>query len=89
MLNNALKYTERGQITISIRYDPEFCMIHCFVEDTGLGMTQIDTQKMFKQFSRADHGSKSKGGTGVGLFICQQIVENLNGFIEVSSKGLG
>ncbi|HAQ51584.1 MAG TPA: hypothetical protein DCR12_02320, partial [Lachnospiraceae bacterium] len=62
-----------------------------FVTDTGIGMSVEDMDKIFSSFSQADGSITRKyGGTGLGLYVCKQIVELMGGHIEVDSeKGKG
>lgn len=94
LLGNALRYTERGKVTISCsakKRGENRYMIHCDVQDTGIGISKEALQKLFKKFTQADDTTTRKyGGTGFGLAITKELVEMMNGHIGVESKlGLG
>lgn len=94
LVGNAVKFTEKGDITIRVQ-----CMhqtttkikISCTVSDTGIGMTSSEIAKLFKSFSQTDvSNSRKYGGTGLGLAISKQLVEMMDGTIEATStKGSG
>lgn len=93
LLSNALKYTEKGSITLSfegIRNDNTFYLL-LSVADTGIGIKQEDMEKLFDSFQRLEL-SKNRyiEGTGLGLTITKQLVHNMNGTIDVQSiYGMG
>lgn len=94
LLSNAIKFTEKGGITISVRQirsDADRVCIECAVSDTGIGMTAAQQAHIFASFMQADSSTTRRfGGTGLGLAICRQIVEQMDGRIEVqSTPGLG
>ena len=82
LLGNALKFTEKGGITISVEtysYNPEAILIS--VEDTGLGIKQEDIPRLFKLFGKLDDKSRKKmneSGVGLGLALSQSLVKLLN-----------
>lgn len=85
LINNALKFTDKGQITLGyFLNDSEF---EFFVKDNGIGINPEDHEMIFERFRQAHYGlSRSFGGTGLGLAICKSLVEMLGGRIWVSSK---
>ncbi|MCL2305211.1 MAG: response regulator [Planctomycetaceae bacterium] len=89
LLNNAVKFTETGSVTIAIQpvtVDPGFVTLRFFVKDTGIGMTQEQIQKLFQSFSQADGSTTRRyGGTGLGLVITKNFIELMGGTIEVES----
>ena len=90
VLNNAVKYTEAGSVTLSIRSeeDPlvEYAYISYSVTDTGIGIKQENIQYLFDAFKRVDDEEKQYiEGTGLGLAIVKQLVELMDGKIEVNS----
>ncbi|MDM7861555.1 ATP-binding protein [Alteromonas sp. ASW11-36] len=89
LLNNAIKFTDFGNVTLRLDYDNE--MIALMVKDTGVGMTNTDLQKIFDEFVQADLSStKAHAGTGLGLAITKRMVEIMGGNIAVDSvKGQG
>jgi len=92
-VNNAIKFTESGQVLLSIEQiskgEPKpGGRIKCnlSVSDTGIGMTQAQIKKLFKPFNQADASTTRKfGGTGLGLAISKQLASLMNGKIKVSS----
>ncbi len=90
IINNAVKFTESGEVVIAVRYmhsidDEE--IIHFRIQDTGIGMSEDQIGRLFKSFSQADSSiSRKYGGTGLGLAICKRLVEMMGGRIEVESK---
>lgn len=93
LLSNALKYTEKGSITLSVegtRNDDAFWLL-LSVADTGSGIKPDDMEKLFDSFQRLEL-SKNRyiEGTGLGLTITKQLVHSMNGTIDVQSiYGMG
>ncbi|WP_254319577.1 ATP-binding protein, partial [Vibrio coralliilyticus] len=84
---NALKFTESGHVEIHISLSSESGMLHIVVKDTGIGMTQEQLDKVFQEFTQADDSITRKyGGSGLGLSICQSLVNLLGGAISVESS---
>ena len=85
LIDNAIKYTEDGTITVRIEHVKHNLRIT--VKDTGIGMPQESLPRIFERFYRVDKGrSREHGGTGLGLSIVKHIVELYSGRIEVDSK---
>jgi two-component system sensor histidine kinase/response regulator len=94
LVNNAVKFTERGEIVVTValaervldRLNLKFA-----VRDSGIGMTPEQTARLFQAFSQADSSTTRKyGGTGLGLSISKKLVEMMDGNIWVeSSYGVG
>jgi|GEM_PF-1172123 len=86
LINNAIKFTERGDIVVSVT-PLERERIHFSVRDTGIGMNEEQQALLFKAFSQVD-GSHSRkyGGTGLGLAISQQLVTAMGSVIRVRSN---
>lgn len=85
LLDNAIKYTEKGNITIKCKEEKEKLMIQ--VSDTGIGMENDQLSRIFERFYRVDKGrGRKQGGTGLGLSIVKHIVELYGGNIRVESK---
>ena len=80
-LNNALKFTEKGDITFG--YEQRGKDLYFYVKDTGMGIPEKERQKVFDRFVKLD---TFKQGTGLGLAICQSIVNKLGGEIGVDSE---
>ena len=90
LCNNAVKFTESGEIVVGIEKageDDRSVELHFWVKDTGIGMTPEQCAKMFQSFSQADGSTTRKyGGTGLGLAISKKLVELMDGRIWVESE---
>ena len=88
--NNAVKFTETGEIVVTVEQISEHervTELHFSVKDTGIGMTSEQCGKMFQSFSQADASTTRKyGGTGLGLAISKNLVEMMDGRIWVESE---
>jgi signal transduction histidine kinase/PleD family two-component response regulator len=94
LISNALKFTERGGITVEVRRvsgDDREVRLHFAVTDTGIGIPDDAKDKLFQSFFQADKSiSRRYGGTGLGLSICRKIIELQGGRIGFDSKlGVG
>lgn len=92
LLNNAIKFTEKGTVILRVRSQefppPNTLMFE--VEDTGLGIAASEFDRLFKAFSQTEAGLKSGEGTGLGLPISQRFVQLMGGEITVRSQpGVG
>ncbi len=90
LVNNAIKFTEQGQVTVRVSLDQENAlssMVRFEVSDTGIGIPTERLNRLFKSFSQIDASTTRKyGGTGLGLAICKQLVELMDGQIWVDSQ---
>jgi PAS domain S-box-containing protein len=85
LINNAIKYTPEGSVTVTLTGDQTVAQIQ--VQDTGPGIPAEDLPHLFQKFYRVDNSmTRTIGGTGLGLFICRKIVELYNGRIWVESQ---
>ena len=84
LINNAIKFTEKGHITISISEKDQF--IECSISDTGKGIAPEDIPKLFSKFEQIGRGQCDEEGTGLGLTISKGIVELHGGHINVLSQ---
>lgn len=97
LVNNAIKFSDRGHITLTIeeekdiQKDEGFVYLKFSVRDTGIGLSPETQKRIFDKFSQADASTTRKyGGTGLGLSICQSLVELMGGSIGVESiEGTG
>lgn len=89
LLNNAEKFTPKGEIILKVSVLKEFesnIWIEFKVEDTGIGISKNNLQDIFKDFIQAEENIHLEyGGSGLGLFICKKLVELLGGQISVES----
>jgi CheY-like chemotaxis protein len=91
LLSNALKFTQRGGVQVSLGYQERDSQhrIHIRVQDTGIGMSPAQTACLFKAFSQADTSTSRKfGGTGLGLTICQRLANLLGGNVQLVATEL-
>ncbi len=85
LIDNAIKYTKSGSITVTLReLGPNY---HITITDTGLGITPEEIQKLFTKFKRGAAGKSSASGSGLGLYLSKKIIELHKGNIIVSSDG--
>ena len=90
LVSNGLKFTERGGVSVHVAADEiqeRAVLLHCDVEDTGMGIPRDKQKLIFEAFQQAD-GSMTRryGGTGLGLSICSHMVELMGGRIWVESE---
>ncbi|PTY03790.1 hybrid sensor histidine kinase/response regulator [Opitutaceae bacterium EW11] len=95
LLNNAVKFTDEGTITLDVKVDGRRkrpgaaadWILRFDICDTGIGIRPEDRDRLFKPFSQADSSStRAHGGTGLGLAICKRLSEALGGGIDVRSQ---
>lgn len=85
IIDNAIKYTMQGSITVKLTGDESVVQIQ--IQDTGVGIPADDIPHLFQKFYRVDNSStRTVGGTGLGLFISKKIIELYNGRIWVESE---
>lgn len=92
LVGNAIKFTERGGVGISVGMDQasspeaEHVVIRWTIQDTGIGMTKEQLDRLFQAYVQADASTTRRfGGTGLGLMICRQLVTLMGGTISVES----
>lgn len=89
ILNNALKYTDEGSVTLCIDYEPvedDKIMLILKAKDTGIGIKQDDITNLFDAFKRIDPAhNRKREGTGLGLSITKSFVDMMGGTINVDS----
>ena len=85
LIGNALKFTEKGQITVSARDDDTY--VSFSVTDTGIGIAEQEIPLLFNTFHQVDNSStREAGGSGLGLAITKRLVELHGGSIKIESK---
>ena len=94
LTNNAIKFTDKGEIVVSIRLqqlEEHAAVLRVDVRDTGIGLTPPQRSKLFQAFTQADTSTtRHHGGTGLGLTISKRLVEMMEGEIDlVSEAGVG
>lgn len=89
LINNAIKFTERGSVTLRVSLiseENQRASIKFDVQDSGIGMSEDQISRIFNAFAQADAStSRQFGGTGLGLIISSALVEAMNGDIRVTS----
>jgi PAS domain S-box-containing protein len=90
VLGNAIKFTDRGEVFLSVEAHPVFNKtyeVHFSVADTGIGISEESCGRIFKSFSQADTSTTRRfGGTGLGLSISKKLAEHMGGTMWYESK---
>lgn len=85
LISNSIKYTEVGKVEVLVEESGKFGKV--IIRDTGIGIPEIDKDRVFERFYRVDKGrSKAVGGTGLGLAIVKHIVDAHGSQVEVKSE---
>jgi two-component system sensor histidine kinase/response regulator len=86
LVGNALKFTERGRVIVSLRWDRATSELHVAVSDSGIGIPAGKLETIFEAFSQADASTTRRfGGTGLGLTISRELVRKMGGDLRVES----
>jgi signal transduction histidine kinase/DNA-binding NarL/FixJ family response regulator len=89
LVGNAIKFTERGKVTVEARLEQagsEPAKLSFVIADEGIGMTEEQVARLFHPFTQADSSTTRKfGGTGLGLVICRRLAEMMGAVIGVES----
>ena len=84
LVGNAIKFTDVGEVSVEVTVSDENFVV-C-VSDTGIGISEADQAKIFKEFQRADNSAtRERGGTGLGLAIAKRMIEMQGGHMWVQS----
>lgn len=90
ILFNAVKFTSKGHVSLTVEannIDNTRANVRFIIEDTGVGIPQADIDKIFAMYYQVDHPDhQSATGTGIGLAICKEMVERMDGHIKVTSE---
>ncbi|MCR5830772.1 MAG: response regulator [Lachnospiraceae bacterium] len=87
LINNAIKYTHEGSVTVDVSFDWNTEMLWVVVSDTGIGIKNEDLGKLFGSFQRLEEDkNRNIEGTGLGLNITMRLVKMMGGTIGVNSK---
>ena len=89
LLGNAIKFTDAGRVTLSVRAVPardDHIELTVSVKDTGIGIAEKDRARIFAPFEQTDQGRKREAGVGLGLAISQELAHRMGGAIDVVSQ---
>jgi len=90
LINNSLKYTPKGSITVYVHDDKKRKLLFIEIIDTGIGMSQVTIESLFEKFSRASNAnSVNIKGTGLGLFVAREMARAMKGEVTAHSEGEG
>lgn len=91
LTSNAVKFTQKGKVVISVSYQTPEELLRIKIKDTGIGVTSAELSKLFQPFVQADAAvTRNFGGSGLGLCISKKLMEQMQGDIRVESvKGIG
>lgn len=85
LIENAIKYTPRGEVTVDVTGDNQNIIIT--IADSGLGIPKEDQVHLFQKFYRVDNSeTREIGGTGLGLYLCRRLAETIGGRLWVESE---
>ncbi len=85
LLDNAVKFTEKGQVSFNIKCD-QAGQLKCIVKDTGIGISQEKQGNIFESFTQSEGGLQRRyGGLGIGLSICKRLTEAMGGELKAES----
>lgn len=90
LIDNAIKYTPKGDIHVSVSDDLRKKIVHVSIKDTGIGMNEETMKEIFDKFVRAKNANNvNVTGSGLGLFVAKEMVEHMGGTISPHSDGKG
>ena len=89
LVDNSIKYTKEGFVTVALTCNENEKTMTFSVTDSGIGISEETKKKLFTKFSRGEGKTLNAGGSGLGLYLAQEIVNAHKGRIVVESKGLG
>lgn len=90
LLDNSMKYTPKGTITVVAHDDPKAKKMYVTIQDTGVGMSKDTLEEVFDKFVRAKNANQvNVTGTGLGLFVAKKMVDEMKGRVWAESEGEG
>jgi signal transduction histidine kinase len=90
LIDNAMKYTPKGTITVVAHDDPKKKKMYVTIQDTGVGMSKETQEEVFEKFVRAKNANNvNVTGTGLGLFVAKKMVTDMKGRVWAESEGEG
>ena len=88
IVGNAIKFTPRGEVVVTIEAPAGSPFVEIQVRDTGIGVAADRRERLFKKFSQADASTTRRfGGSGLGLVIVKQLIEMMGGSVRLDSPG--
>jgi signal transduction histidine kinase len=90
LIDNSVKYTQEGFVKVSLekKAGAKGCDVVVTISDSGIGISDETKKKLFTKFGRGEEVSRHSGGSGLGLYLAQEVVKAHHGAIHVQSKGL-
>jgi signal transduction histidine kinase/DNA-binding response OmpR family regulator/HPt (histidine-containing phosphotransfer) domain-containing protein len=89
LVGNAVKFTQKGEVSLTVQKKealPEKCILEFKIQDSGIGISRENIDKLFSAFTQADSSTTRRfGGSGLGLAISKQLVERMEGSLKVAS----
>lgn len=90
IVGNAVKFTDRGQVAVSLARAPDGTQVFVDIADTGIGMTAAQARDVFEPFAQADPTiARRYGGSGLGLAISKRLAQGMGGTLEVAATAPG
>ena len=84
LLSNAVKYTPEGEITIEVREEPQHIWLE--IRDAGIGIRSEDIPRVFEKGYTGFNGHEDKRSTGIGLYLCREVLQKLGHTIQIQSE---
>jgi two-component system phosphate regulon sensor histidine kinase PhoR len=88
LIDNSIKYTQEGFVHVSLEKRVSTKDVVITISDSGIGISDDTKKKLFTKFGRGEEVSSHSGGSGLGLYLAQEVVKAHHGAIHVQSKGL-
>jgi signal transduction histidine kinase len=90
LIDNSMKYTPKGKITITAHDNLEEHKMYITIKDTGVGMSEESRSELFEKFVRAKNANNiNVTGTGLGLYIARKMLVDMGGAVNAESEGEG
>lgn len=84
LLSNAVKYTPTGQVSITVTEEPQEISLE--IQDTGIGIHSEDLPRVFEKGYTGFNGHEDKRSTGIGLYLCREVLQKLGHTIQIQSE---
>ncbi|HEY9626152.1 MAG TPA: PAS domain S-box protein [Coleofasciculaceae cyanobacterium] len=86
LIDNAIKFTEQGEVAIAVNPENERASLCFEIADTGMGIAAHELSLIFESFTQSESGRRSQQGTGLGLPMCRRLVQLMGGELTVNSQ---